>query len=84
MQPKYNIQTIEDARQFVKDCAATLGSGFHPDTDFEDYFNPATDTHFFPLEQAEKYNQAMGIAFELCQVNGLDIYELTIQYVSHL
>lgn len=53
-----------------------LTMGFHPDTPFEDYINSKGETVYTP-EEAKIRNMVMDHCFEVCEKEGVDIYEIT-------
>jgi hypothetical protein len=72
-----NLQTIEDVQKFLNDCVNYLGLAFHPDTDFFDYVF-ANGEKIFYLQLANRYNDLMLQAFDICDELDVDIYEMTL------
>ena len=70
--------TQKNVEQFLLECIEYLGVGFHPDTDFADYIDIRSKEPMYTLEEAEKQNKLMEEAFDFCNANGLDIYELAL------
>lgn len=63
---------------FLIVCIDYIGLGFHPDTDFCDYINIVTKERIFTDKVANHFNDKMSKAFEYCNANGLDIYEIAL------
>ncbi|OXA93792.1 hypothetical protein [Flavobacterium hercynium] len=72
------ILTIEDVKQFAKQLTAE-GLSFHPDDDFNDYINFTTNTPSYTKEDAEVRNELMNECFEICEKEGVDIYEIMME-----
>jgi len=73
-----NIQTIEDVESFSRLLIAE-GANFHPDDDFATYVNIETGEPTYTPEEAELRNALMNRAFEVCDINGVDIYNVTME-----
>lgn len=72
--PAYQIVFNWIHDRVVKD---ELGLGFHPDTPFGDYVCIETGERAFTDGKALLLNEESGKMFELCELAGLDIYEIT-------
>ena len=72
------ILTIEDVKHFAKQLTAE-GLSFHPDDDFNDYVNITNNTPFYNKEDAEFRNKLMNECFDVCEKEGLDIYEIMME-----
>ena len=64
------------AMQLVKE-----GVNFHPDDDFNDYINIETQNPSYTKQQADLRNILMNQCFEVCQKNGIDIYDTMSEVV---
>lgn len=72
------ILTIEDVKYFAKQLTAE-GLSFHPDDDFKDYINFANNKPSYTNEEAEIRNELMNECFDVCEKEGLDIYEIMME-----
>jgi len=72
------ILTIEDVRHFAKQLTAE-GLSFHPDDDFNDYVNLTNNTPSYNNEDADLRNKLMNECFDVCENEGLDIYEIMME-----
>lgn len=61
---------IDFAKQLVKE-----GVSFHPDDDFNDYSNFETNEPTYSKIEADFRNELMNQCFEVCEKNGVDIYD---------
>jgi len=69
------IQTSEDVKAFAKQLIEE-GISFHPDDDFNDYVNYKVGTPSYSKEEADVRNELMNSCFEVCEKEGVDIYEI--------
>lgn len=72
------INNIEDVKTFFKQLLDE-DLNFHPDIPFEDYINCETRQDSYTAEEAATRNKLMDTCFEVCENNGVDIYELAIE-----
>lgn len=72
------IQTSEDVKTFAKQLIAE-GVSFHPDDDFNDYVIFKEDKPCYSKEEADLRNELMNNCFEVCENEGVDIYELMLE-----
>ena len=72
------INDIEDVKIFFMELLDE-DLNFHPDTPFEDYINCETRQDTYTAEEAVTRNKLMDACFEVCENNGVDIYELAIE-----
>jgi len=72
------IKTIEDVKTFFEELLAE-GLNFHPDDPFEDYINYETKEPTYTEEKAALRNNLLEQAFDVCENEGEDIYELCIE-----
>ena len=73
-----SIKTIEDVKIFLNELHAE-GLNFHPDDPFEDYINMETKEPLYSEEEANLRNDLINQAFDVCERDGADIYELSIE-----
>jgi len=62
---------IAFAEQIVKE-----GVSFHCDDDFNDYVNFKTNQQTYTGQEADFRNELMERCFEVCEKNGVDIYNV--------
>ena len=74
------IQTSEDVKTFAKQLISE-GVSFHPDDDFNDYVYYKAGTQIYSEEEADVRNKLMNSCFEVCEKEGVDIYD-TMHEVS--
>jgi len=72
------IQTSEDVRNFAKQLIAE-GINFHPDDDFHDTIDLETDKPTYSSTEADLRNELMSQCFEVCEQDGLDIYDISME-----
>ena len=72
------IKTVEDVRTFFNELLAE-GLNFHPDDDFANYLNCDTQEQTFTEEEAAKRNRQLTQSFDVCEKEGIDIYEVCIE-----
>jgi len=72
------IQTSEDVKAFAKQLIAE-GVSFHPDDDFNDYVNFTENKPCYSKEEADLRNEMMNNCFEVCEKEGVDIYDLMLE-----
>lgn len=68
------INTTEDVKIFAKQLMSE-DLNFHPDDDFNDYINISDLTPTYNKEEADLRNVLIGRCFEICEKEGLDIYD---------
>ncbi|UEG54905.1 hypothetical protein LLH06_07995 [Mucilaginibacter daejeonensis] len=69
------IGTLEDVKIFVKQLVKE-GLNYHPDDDFSQYINIQTDKPTYSPEQASLRNKLNIQCFNVCEVLGIDIYDV--------
>ena len=69
------IITVEDVKTFFNDLYAE-DLNFHPDDEFSNYINYETKEQTYTDEEVALRNQLLERAFEVCEKEGEDIYEL--------
>ena len=72
------IKTVEDVKTFFEELLSE-GLNFHPDDQFEDYINYETKEPTYTEEEAALRNNLLEQAFQVCENEGQDIYELCIE-----
>ena len=71
------MNTLAEVTTFLAQCTETLGLGFHPDNDFNDYCRG--DMPVYDPQKAEMLNEKMSDAFAFCLAYGHDIYGLSME-----
>ena len=72
------ITNTEDIKTFFEELLAE-GLNFHPDDPFEDYINYETKEPTYTEEEAALRNHLLEQAFDVCDRERHDIYELCIE-----
>ena len=72
------IETTEDVKAFAKQLIAK-GVSLHPDDDFYDYVNFKENTPTFTKDEADLGNELMNRCFEVCEKEGVDIYDVMLE-----
>lgn len=68
------IETADDVKAFAKQLISD-GVSFHPDDDFNDYVNFKENTPTYTKVEADLRNDVMNMCFEVCEKEGIDIYD---------
>ena len=72
------IKNTNDVADFAKQIIGE-GVSFHPDDDFNDYVNFKDDKPTYTKEEADLRNDLMSKCFEVCEKEGVDIYDVTLE-----
>ena len=72
------IETTDDVKAFAKQLI-TEGVSFHPDDDFNDYINLKENKSSYTKEEANLRNELMSNCFEVCEKEGVDIYDVMLE-----
>lgn len=72
------IETTDDVKAFAKQLI-TEGVNFHPDDDFNDYINLKENKSSYTKEEADLRNELMSNCFEVCEKEGVDIYDVMLE-----
>ena len=73
-----HINTVEDVKTFFNELHAE-GLNFHPDDLFEDYVHRDTGELFYSDHETLVRNNLLAQAFDVCEREDADIYELCIE-----
>lgn len=73
------IRTIDDVKKFFDYLFEVEKVNFHPDEDFSTYISIETEEPTFSKSEADHYNSLMSIAFDICENNNVDVYELSMR-----
>ena len=71
-----HISTIKDVESFFDFLLQERNVSFHPDDDFADYVSIETGEPIFNKDETSTFNRLMGEAFDVCELNGVDIYSI--------
>lgn len=74
------IKNLTDVEAFT-DYLISQGTVFHPDDDFTDYINIETNELSYTAEEANRLNSLMSVCFEICEAEGVDIYDYMLEIV---
>jgi hypothetical protein len=72
------INTLVDVAAFAKEIIKD-GVSFHPDDNFNDYVNFATNEQIYTDIEAERRNVLMNQCFEVCEKEDMDIYDFMLE-----
>ena len=70
------LKTPENVQTFFYYLVNDLKLNFHIDTHFADYIAYSNNKPLFSKKQAEKLDKMISKAFDICEKNNVDIYEL--------
>ena len=71
-----NIKTVKDVEAFFHHIVFERKVNFNPDDLFEDYVSCESGINTFTLEECAIYNRLMDESFNVCEKEGIDIYEI--------
>jgi hypothetical protein len=71
------MNNLASVQEFLKQCIAELGLGFHPDNDFTEYVQIDTDASVYSAEQAAERQKKLDACHEFCGPDSdYSIYDL--------
>lgn len=73
------INSIKDVETFFNKLILEESLNFHPDEDFRNYVHVDTGLPSYTEEEAELRNLLMQEAFEVCDRESVEIYQIGIQ-----
>jgi hypothetical protein len=76
------IKTAKDVRQYFSYLVNIRKLNFHPDTDFSEYVSTETGKPTFTDEEVRRFNDLMEDSFKVCELEGIDIYEIGLQVLK--
>lgn len=79
---KSKISTVDDVKAFFNYLIYECRIAFHPDDNFEDYVSVQDGQSIFPQKTSDIYNRLMNDSFDVCEKNGIDIYELGLTAIT--
>lgn len=74
-----HIKSVNDVESFFHHIVYERKVNFHPDNMFEDYISCESGIHTFAHEECALYNRLMDEYFNVCESNGIDIYEIGLK-----
>ena len=77
-----DIKKIRDVERFFRIIYYIDEVSFHPDDDFCDYVNTTTGMPTYSKHQAKQFNKMMADSFEVCEREGIDIYDLGMRIMG--
>lgn len=72
---KHGFKSISELKSFFQ-ALYDLDIAFHPDDDFKDTVNTKTSKETFTESEGDALNDIMGKAFEYCEKEGFDVYQI--------
>lgn len=79
------IKSVSDVESFFHHIVHERKVNFHPDDMFEDYISYEDGINSFTAEECAIYNRLMDESFNVCESNGIDIYEIGLKELkTHL
>lgn len=78
------ISTENDLRLMLTEVISYLGWAFHPDNSMKEYVHRNTGEPSYTPEAAERLDALMDESFNFCEMNGIDIYNLSMEISKEL
>ena len=78
------INTEEELREMLIEVISYLGWTFHPDDPMTDYVRRGTEEPSYTQEEAKRLDFLMNEAFDFCEKQGIDIYDLSMKISKEL
>ncbi len=75
-----HITTLSEVESFARYLYDEVKIAFHPDESFQDYVSTGTDHYSFSKSEAAILNQRLEECFNVCENEGVDIYEFMMQF----
>ena len=76
-----HINNVDDVIKFFRYIVDERNVNFNPDDMFEDYMS-AEGTNAFTPEECEIYNRLVKEAFEICEKENVDIYQIALDILN--
>ena len=80
----HTIKTENDLREMLTEVIGYLGWAFHPDDPMTDYVCRDTGEPSYTPEEAKRLDELIDEAFDFCEKEGIDIYELSMEISKEL
>lgn len=78
-----HIRSVKDVEVFFHHIVFERKVNFHPDNMFEDYVSCEGGINTFTFEECAIYNRLMDESFKICENEGVDIYEIGLEYLQN-
>lgn len=78
------INTENDLRALLTEVISYLGWAFHPDDSMTDYVRRDTGEPSYTSEEAKRLDKLMDEAFDFCEKQEIDIYDLSMEINKEL
>lgn len=73
-----SINSLSDVETFFNHLILEENLNFHPDEDFRNYIHVQTGLPSYTEKEADDRNRLMDQAFEVCEMEGVEIYQIGI------
>ena len=80
----HTIRIDKVLREMLTEIIGYLGLAVHPDDPMTDYVHRDTGEPSYTQEEAQRLDHLMDEAFDFCNQQGLDIYELSMEICKQL
>ena len=80
----HTIKTKNNVQEMLTEVISYLGWAFHPDDPMTDYVRRDTGEPSYTPEEAKRLDELMDEAFDFCEKEGIDIYELSMEISKEL
>ena len=80
----HTIKTKNNVQEMLTEVISYLGWAFHPDDPMTDYVRRDTGEPSYTPEEANRLDELMDEAFDFCEKQGIDIYELPMEISKEL
>lgn len=81
MNKAFNIRNIDGVKNFAKHLTFVENLNFHPDEDFCSYINIETKNPTYTQAEIDIRNSTITKCFEICEKEGVDIYEIMSEHL---
>lgn len=78
------INTEKDLRAMLTEVISYLGWAFHPDDPITNYVRRDTGEPSYTQEESKRLDSLMDEAFDFCEKQGVDIYDLSMEISKEL
>jgi len=78
------INTEKDLREMLTEVISYLGWAFHPDDPMTGYVRRDTGEPSYTQEESKRLDGLMDAAFDFCEQQGINIYDLSMEISEEL
>ena len=78
----YDGETVDDVREWFTALVVDCRIAFHPDDDLGEVVDVRTGKPLFLRSESQRLSEGLDDAFEICDRNGVDIYQLTLDVTN--